>query len=71
MRPAPPRREETPQSSWEVLRLAPGASLDEVRRAFRQRALETHPDTGGDDASFRAVRRAYERLVAKLARQRL
>jgi curved DNA-binding protein CbpA len=48
--------------------LPPGSTLAEVKRSFRQRALETHPDHGGDAALFREVQDAYERLVAKLAR---
>lgn len=55
-------------SSWSVLGVEPGATLDAVRRAFRLRAQETHPDHGGDAEAFLAVRRAYERLVERLDR---
>ena len=41
----------------------------EVRKAFRQLALETHPDHGGDADDFRAVQNAYERLIDKLGRR--
>jgi curved DNA-binding protein CbpA len=41
-----------------------------VKRAFQKKALETHPDQGGDSAQFRAVLRAYERLVGKRKRVR-
>jgi hypothetical protein len=54
-------------SSWSVLGLQPGATLTEVKLAFRKRALETHPDQGGDAAQFRAAHQAYEKLVAKLS----
>ena len=57
-------------SAWTKLRLAPGASLAEVKRAFRLLALETHPDHGGDADEFREVQDAYERLVDRLARRR-
>ena len=57
-----------PVSSWSVLGIEPGATLEAVRKAFRQRAQETHPDHGGDVESFLAVRRAYERLVERLDR---
>jgi hypothetical protein len=50
---------------WTVLGLAPGATEEEIRRAHRRRALETHPDRGGDPEVFRAVQRAYERLLEK------
>jgi hypothetical protein len=72
--PPPPRqrptaeRTRTKTSSWAVLGLAPGASLAEVKQAFRKRALETHPDQGGDPAQFRAAHAAYEKLFAKIAR---
>jgi len=63
-RPSPPDRGvgQHAQSSWSVLGLEPGASALAVRRAFREKALETHPDRGGDAEQFRAVMRAYERL---------
>jgi len=52
-------------SSWELLGLgAPGPSLLELKRAYRKRALETHPDQGGDADTFRQVQRAYEKLLS-------
>ncbi|CAN5231991.1 hypothetical protein BH24ACT1_BH24ACT1_07180 [soil metagenome] len=47
---------------YEVLQVAPGASRDELRRAWRRRALETHPDHGGDDVSFSLAQQAFARL---------
>ena len=69
--PRPPRALPTsaPASSWTVLGLEPGADLTAIKRAFRQRALETHPDRGGEAAQFREVQRAYERLLARRARK--
>lgn len=57
-------------SAWEHLGLAKGASLAEVKAAFRQRALLSHPDHGGDPDAFRALHAAYERLVERLTRAR-
>lgn len=37
-------REDDP---YKILRIRSGACYEEVRRAYRQRALETHPDKGG------------------------
>lgn len=46
-----------------VLEVDPAADEAEVRRAFREKARELHPDApGGDQAAFRRVRTAYERL---------
>jgi hypothetical protein len=66
---APGKKPAGPRSAWTTLGLAPGATLAEVRKAFRQLALETHPDHGGDADDFRAVQNAYERLVDRLARR--
>ena len=69
---AAPRKvsRDRPQSAWAVLGLSPGATLIEVKRAFRQKALETHPDRGGNAETFLRVQRAYEKLAAKLSSQR-
>jgi hypothetical protein len=45
-----------------VLGVAEHASADDIRRAFRQRALVTHPDRGGDRTSFELVVLAFETL---------
>jgi hypothetical protein len=48
-----------------LLGVAPGAPLEEVKAAFRRKALEHHPDQGGDAATFIAVKRAYDRIVRR------
>jgi hypothetical protein len=35
------------------------ASVEEVRRAYRRRVKEVHPDQGGDEDEFKRVREAY------------
>ncbi|MFO0624756.1 MAG: J domain-containing protein [Polyangiales bacterium] len=57
-----PERQAPPESPWAVLGVEPGAAREVVTRAFRRRALETHPDRGGDPEAYIAVRTAYERL---------
>jgi hypothetical protein len=44
-------------------------SETQIRRAFRRRAFETHPDRGGSHEAFLAVRRAHDEALAALARQ--
>ena len=45
-----------------VLGVSSDAAPDEIRRAFRARALLTHPDHGGTPAQFAEVREAFEVL---------
>lgn len=50
---------------YDVLRVPRDASEDTIRRAYRQRARETHPDVNTDPMAaehFRAVQMAYEVL---------
>lgn len=45
-----------------VLGVAPGATPDEVRAAWRSVARATHPDHGGDPAAFATAAAAYDHL---------
>lgn len=47
-------------SAYEVLGAAPDADDETLRRAYRLRLRQTHPDTGGDAAVFIQVQRAWE-----------
>jgi curved DNA-binding protein CbpA len=53
----------------EILGLQPGASPDLIRRAFRQLALQYHPDTHPDDPKseeiFKYITKAYHQLSKK------
>ena len=49
--------------AYDVLDIDPSADPDRVRRAYRERVKDVHPDTeDGDEASFKRVQQAYERL---------
>lgn len=54
---------------FEVLGLGSEASLDEVKVAFRKKALEHHPDQGGSTEAFLEVRRAWESIVKRRSRR--
>lgn len=46
-------------SAYEVLGVDPAADDDTLRKAYRLRLRQTHPDTGGDAAVFIRVQRAW------------
>jgi hypothetical protein len=52
-------------SIWETLGVPAGASVEEIKKAFRARARETHPDHGGDAVRFRAVKAAYAEAIRR------
>jgi curved DNA-binding protein CbpA len=47
---------------YAVLGVDPGASLDEIRRAYRARVMQCHPDRGGTPEAMIAVAEAWEVL---------
>eukprot|EP00434_Breviolum_minutum_P041161 symbB.v1.2.036613.t1/scaffold5194.1/size29914/3 len=51
------------QCFYETLDLPPSATDNEIRSAYRRRALSTHPDKGGSPEAFRAVVFAFETLI--------
>jgi hypothetical protein len=68
---ARPRRAGMAAGAWPlVLGVTPAASEEEIKRAYRKRALETHPDHGGAADDFRRVQHAYEQAMAPRRRRR-
>lgn len=64
----------TPQGDpYRILGVMPGASLNEIRAAYRRLAKQYHPDAAGERAlaRFLAIQAAYERLVDAEGRLRL
>ncbi|HEY9306511.1 MAG TPA: DnaJ domain-containing protein, partial [Microbacterium sp.] len=47
-------------SAYEVLAVDPAVDEETLRKAYRLRLRQTHPDTGGDAAVFIQVQRAWE-----------
>lgn len=55
-------------SPYEVLGVSATASDDDLRRAYRKRLRQTHPDAGGRAAEFHAVQSAWELVGTPEAR---
>jgi len=56
---------------YEILGVAKTASDDEIKKAFRRKAIELHPDKeGGDESKFKELNEAYEVLKESSKRQR-
>jgi molecular chaperone DnaJ len=61
----------TKRDYYEALGVSKDASADEIKKAFRRKAVELHPDKqGGDEAKFKEINEAYEVLKDSSKRQR-
>jgi molecular chaperone DnaJ len=54
---------------YEILGVSRDATDAEIKRAYRRRARELHPDAGGDEEQFKELTTAYEVLRNPQARQ--
>jgi hypothetical protein len=62
------------QSHYEVLGVVPGASVDEIKKAYRKLALRYHPDKSNNcpdsEEKFKGISKAYKILSDPEARRR-
>lgn len=55
---------------YEILGVSKGAGADEIKKAFRKKAVELHPDkSNGDEEKFKELNEAYEVLGNDSKRQ--
>ena len=47
---------------YAILGVEPTAPLSEIKRAYKRKASQHHPDKGGDEAEFKKLQEAYETL---------
>ena len=57
-------------SFYDVLLVDQNATLDEIKSAFKRRALQVHPDKGGSKEEFHLVYEALETLGDPVARKK-
>lgn len=51
-------------SPYSLLGVTAASNPEEIRAAYKRRALETHPDKGGDPEEFLRVKQAYEAITS-------
>jgi hypothetical protein len=56
-----------PLAAFSVLGLSGIATIDEIKAAYRRKAILLHPDRGGDHVSMIKLNAAYEEAVAYVA----
>ena len=55
---------------YRALGVDPGASVDEIKRAYKRLAMQHHPDRGGEEEQFKEISHAHEVLTDQEQRQR-
>jgi len=48
---------------YKILEVTPGASKEEIKSAYKKKALIHHPDQGGSEEEFKKVTDAYKTLI--------
>ena len=54
---------------YELLEITKDATTEQIKKAFRKRALKEHPDKGGDPNKFKRLKEAYDTLLDPEKRQ--
>lgn len=49
--------------NYEILGVSRNSSLDEIKKGYRIKAHENHPDKGGDESSMKLINHAYHELL--------
>jgi molecular chaperone DnaJ len=50
------------ENFYDILGVTETASQDDIKRAYRKKAVESHPDKGGDEEIFKKISEAYDTL---------
>jgi len=60
--PGGPKKDVDTQKYYDLLGVSKEATFDEIKKAYRKKALKEHPDKGGDPDKFKDISVAYEVL---------
>lgn len=55
---------------YAILGVPRNASQDDIKKAFRKKAAELHPDRGGNEAAFKEVNTAYQVLTDEVMKMK-
>ena len=50
------------ENFYQILDVPETASQEEIKKAYRKKAVESHPDKGGDEEVFKKISEAYDTL---------
>jgi molecular chaperone DnaJ len=50
------------ESFYDILGVTESSSQDEIKKAYKKKAVEHHPDKGGDEEVFKKISQAYDTL---------
>ena len=50
------------ENFYQILDVPETASQDEIKKAYRKKAVESHPDKGGNEEVFKKISEAYDVL---------
>jgi hypothetical protein len=48
---------------YEILGIAKGCNIEKIKKAYKKRALQYHPDRGGNPAIFKIIEKSYRTLL--------
>lgn len=57
------------ENFYDVLGVSETSTQDEIKKAYRKKAVESHPDKGGDEEVFKKISEAYDVLGDETKRQ--
>ena len=64
-----PKKEVDNTSYYKLVGVEKDATFDQIKKAYRKKAIKEHPDKGGDPEKFKALTQAYEVLSDKDKRE--